>query len=391
MRVEIGTGAKAVVGLAALVIALSGLQAASDLLLPLCVAVLLVGVSLPAVSWMEARGVPHLWAIAVAVLAQLGLVIGVAALIGGTVGAFTARVPLYQARLADMAAGAARLLEDAGWESGPEALAEAVRHLGLMRLVSNLLESVADLFSKTLLVALLVLFMLFEAGRWRVKMAYVFSEPSEDLPRFAAAAREIQRYLVLKTALNVIIGVLFGAVAWLFGLDFFLLWGLLAFLLNYIPTLGPFLATVPPVAIALVQLGPVSALAVLLVYLGFNFVLGSLVEPRVMGRALGLSPLVVLSAMVFWAWLWGPVGALLAVPLTMLVKIVASNTEDLRWVAVLLGSQEWLEEMRREWGDRPVEEAIRQSLPPAAPLFGEDPSPPTSLDEDEGGKQAPAA
>ena len=131
------------------------------------------------------------------------------------------------------------------------------------------------------------------------------------------------------------------------GVDFALLWGLLAFLLNYIPTLGMFIATIPPVVVALIQFGPGSALLVLAGYGVINFTLGNFVEPRIMGRALGLSPLVVFMSMVFWGWLWGPIGALFAVPLTMVIRDLLANTEDLRWAAVLLGSAEWFAQKRR--------------------------------------------
>ncbi len=120
------------------------------------------------------------------------------------------------------------------------------------------------------------------------------------------------------------------------GVDFPLLWGMLAFLLNYVPTLGSILAAIPPVLLATVQLGPGHALATALVFVGVNVVLGNFVEPHFMGRRLGLSTLVVFLSLVFWGWVWGPVGMLLSVPLTMIVKIMLENTEDLRWVAVLL-------------------------------------------------------
>ncbi len=122
------------------------------------------------------------------------------------------------------------------------------------------------------------------------------------------------------------------------GVDFPLLWGMLAFLLNYIPTFGSILAAIPPVLLAMVQLGPGHAIAALAVFVMLNVLLGNFVEPYFMGRRLGLSTLVVFLSLVFWGWVWGPVGMLLSVPLTMIVKIMLENTEDLSWIAVLLGA-----------------------------------------------------
>jgi hypothetical protein len=107
--------------------------------------------------------------------------------------------------------------------------------------------------------------------------------------------------------------------------------------------------------LAWIQLSPGAAIAVTAAYLLLTFLFGSVIEPRVMGRALGLSPLVVLISVVFWYWIWGPVGALLSAPLTMGVKIALSNTPDVRWAAIMLGSTRWVEEQQSEWEhDKPV-------------------------------------
>ena len=134
-------------------------------------------------------------------------------------------------------------------------------------------------------------------------------------------------------------GTVVGVAMAIVGIDFPVLWGVLAFLLNYVPNLGSILAAIPPVLLALVQFGVGRAIAVVAVFAAVNVLLGNLLEPRLMGRRLGLSTLVVFLSLIFWGWVWGPVGMLLSVPLTMIVKIMLENTPDLRWVAVLLGDR----------------------------------------------------
>ena len=124
----------------------------------------------------------------------------------------------------------------------------------------------------------------------------------------------------------------------LIGLDFPILWGLLAFLFNYVPSLGSIIAAVPPIILAFIQLGSGRALGVVAVFVAINLLVGNLVEPSLMGRRLGLSSLVVFLSLVFWGWVWGPVGMILSVPLTMIIKIMLENTQDLRWIGVMLGS-----------------------------------------------------
>jgi len=226
-----------------------------------------------------------------------------------------------------------------------------------MELIGALLTSVANLVSTSLLVLLLVVFMLVEIGRWRLKICYALGDPQADLRRFSNAAREVQKDLLVKTGANAATGLLCGAWAAVIGVDFPILWGLIAFMLNYIPTLGSIITSVPPILLSLLMFGPGTAIGTAAGFIMINVTLGNVVEPRIMGRALGLSPLVVLVSMVFWWWLWGPVGALLSAPLTMMVKIVLANTTDLRWIAILLGSSDWVEEMNRQWTDaRPAHE-----------------------------------
>ena len=393
---KLGPGAKTVLMMAGLVIFIAGLKFAAPLLVPLVTAVFLTVVSMPVVRALTVRRVPRWAAIALAVLLDLAVLLGFAGLVGGSMNEFYDRVPYYQTRLTELTLESAAWVSERGLHVEPSRIGQAVDQVQVMTLVADLFQRLTALLSKALLVALLVLFMLFESGTWRMKLVYVLHSPTQDLPRFANAAREVQRYLVVKSGLSVVTGALCGTWAAICGVDFPLVWGLLAFLLNYIPTLGMFIATIPPVVVALIQYGPGSALLVLTGYGIINFTLGNFVEPRIMGRALGLSALVVFLSMVFWGWLWGPIGALLAVPLTMVIKILLANTEDLRWAAVLLGSAEWFADKRREWED-PFEAEKRRSLAPPPPVpevnvamdvvhttvsVAEDGNPPLDTDDD---------
>lgn len=394
---KLGPGAKAVLMIAGVVIVLAGLKLADTLLVPLVTAAFITVVSLPVVRWLNARKVPRWAAILLAVLLDFAVLVGFGGLIGGSLNEFYDRVPYYQERLSALTLESVQWVDAHGFSLDSARIESFVDQVDVMNVVADLFQRLTALLSKALLVGLLVLFMLFEAGPWREKMAYVLHRPAQDLPRFTNATGEVQTYLVVKSALSVVTGALCGVWVAICGVDFPLLWGLLAFLLNYVPTLGMFIATIPPVVVALIQFGPGSALLVLAGYLVINFTLGNFVEPRIMGRALGLSPLVVFMSMVFWGWLWGPVGALLAVPLTMVIKIVLANTEDLRWAAVMLGSAEWFAQKQREWEDPFEAERRRSQLPPAAQVASAElealtpapavavvePNPP--LDADDGG------
>jgi predicted PurR-regulated permease PerM len=226
-------------------------------------------------------------------------------------------------------------LQGRGIEVSRELMSEVVDPGRALDLATGTLQGVARVLSNVLLVFLIIVFILVEAAGFPAKLQAAFGQ-RESSERFEKIQLEIQRYLATKTVISLATGLIVGIAMAIIGVDFAILWGSLAFLLNYIPNLGSIIAAVPPVLLALLQLGPGYAIAVAIVFAAINVTFGNLVEPYLMGRRLGLSTLVVFLSLVFWGWVWGPLGMLLSVPLTMIVKILLENTEDLRWVAVLL-------------------------------------------------------
>ena len=210
-------------------------------------------------------------------------------------------------------------------------------------------------------------FILAEATVFPAKLRAALGREDADLGRFVQITREVQHYLGIKTVISLITGILVGFWVWMLGVDFPLFWGLLAFLFNYVPTIGSILAAIPAMLLALVQFGVGPALVVVLGYLVINVIFGNIVEPHLLGRRLGLSTLVVILSLLFWGWVWGPIGMLLSLPLTMIVKIMLENTDDFRWIAVLLGSGVRGVVRRRE---EPVEMSSQRApgFVPAAPV-----------------------
>jgi predicted PurR-regulated permease PerM len=174
--------------------------------------------------------------------------------------------------------------------------------------------------------------------------------------------QNLGRYLGIKTVVSMATGVCAGVLTWSIGLDFPLLWAMLAFLLNYVPTIGSIIAAVPAVLLALVQIGPGAAGATALGFISINVVFGNFLEPRLMGYGVGISPLVVFVGLVAWGFIFGPVGMLLSVPLTMTLKMALENDDRTRWVAILLGSERDAEyALRRRARAKAAKEAADQA------------------------------
>jgi predicted PurR-regulated permease PerM len=192
------------------------------------------------------------------------------------------------------------------------------------------------------LLLLTVAFILLEAAGFGPKLTRAFGAERAEraAPAFAAFAAGVKQYLYLKTLIGLLTGTLVALMLAILRVDFPILWGFVTFLFGYIPNIGSIVAAVPGTLLALVQHGPVVGLIVAVGYLVIDMGTGKVLEPRWMGHGVGLSPLVVLFSLVFWAFVLGPLGLLLAVPLTMTLKIALEATSEGRWLAVLLGPDE---------------------------------------------------
>jgi len=365
-------GARFLLVAASLVLVVGGMRAVKSVALPILVAVFLSILSAPLLSWLQRHRVPRAIAVVVTVLANVSVMAVLLVMIGGSINEFAKSIPGYQASLEAKAEEFLEHLEEWGVDTteldwlkaeipegplfgdglsidgeipdqpppsvsprGDISPSDLISWSWLFDLIGATLSSIASILSMTLIVFLLMVFILFEAAALPLKLKQAFGWSDYDLNRFT---REIQRYLVIKTLISVMTGVLVFLGIWALGVKYPLLWALSAFLLNYIPSIGSIIAAVPPVILTWIDLGLGRAVLVGLVFLVVNVFLGNLLEPHLMGRRFGISTLVVILSLIFWGWLWGPVGMLLSVPLTVILKVVLENTEDFRWLAQLIGA-----------------------------------------------------
>ena len=326
--------------MAAVVVVIYGMQMMSVLLVPFLIAAFLALITVKPMLWLQAHRVPSILAALLIVTMLMLILATVGAILGTSIAEFTAALPAYQARLDVIIDGVFKfIVKNFNVDESIQSMSDMIDPGFAMGLVAGLLNSLREVLTNTFLIVFTMIFILLEAGTARTKFEAAFGRSADTLENVRDFMQNLGRYLGIKTLISMATGLCAGTLTWSLGLDFPLLWAMLAFLLNYVPTIGSIIAAVPAVLLALIQIGPGAAGATAVGFIFINIVFGNFLEPRLMGYGVGISPLIVFVGLIAWGWIFGPVGMLLSVPLTMTLKMALESDDRTRWVAILIGSE----------------------------------------------------
>jgi len=334
------SGARVLIVLASFVVVVAGMKSAQPLMTTFLLSGFFAIICAPPFLFMQHRGLPAWLSLIVIVLFIVVIQILFFTLIATSIADFTQQLPEYQARLQTLFSSFVDHLSHLGVALPEAAIRDHFNPAFIFKFSANALGSLGSVLSNSFMIILTVIFMLFEGVSLPLKLEKAFGKESLHLASFSRFITTVKRYMTIKTSISLLTGVVIYLWLLVLGVDYALLWGVLAFFLNFVPNIGSIIAAVPAVLMALIQIGPWSALFSGLGYFLVNMVVGNIIEPRYMGNGLGLSTLVVFLSLVFWGWVFGPVGMLLSVPLTILIKIALESSNDTRWMAVLMGSEE---------------------------------------------------
>jgi len=313
------------------------LHLGQPIVIPILLATL-IAISLSKILDLTEKGLPYWAAVSLACLAAVGVV--------GTLGFLTTRAATDFAMAFSQYRGDFERLqfESASWlwGLGLGIPATAVEQVDPSELVRGLtvpgLTLALSVVSAGSLVLLITVFLVVESGSIGRKLKGTDRLGRLDVQALRSAARDVQRYLLIKTVTSAATGFLVAGLTSVVGLGHSLLFGLIAFILNYIPSIGSILAAIPAVALCLLTLGWLPSFELAAGYFLINLLIGIVIEPRWAGQATDLSPSVVVLSMVFWGFVLGPIGALLSVPLTIIVRMTAAQSTEWSWLAMLLSS-----------------------------------------------------
>ena len=324
---------------AAFVIVVAGLKVAAPIIAEFLLALFIAVVCIPPIKWMVSKKIPQAIAILVVLVAVLSFFVLVGYLVGDSIQSFSANQAEYAAKLDENFGGLFVWMQNAGLPIEGLQLATLIDQYGLS-LVSRVVGGLNYIFQEFFIIFLSVIFILAEMSSFPVKFARAFSDSQDKMIYINKILDKIRHYLAIKTVASLFTGFIVSVSLYFIGIDYPFLWGMLAFLLNYIPNIGSIIAAIPPVILALVQIGPSAVLWTGLTFLGANMIVGNFLEPKFMGKMLGLSTFVVFLSLIFWGWIFGSVGMFLSVPLTMAIKIALETNPKTLWIAIMLGPEE---------------------------------------------------
>ena len=330
---------RAIMVMAAIAIAVLFLQAAASIIEPIFLAAFIAVIATPPLRWLRRIRVPKWLALAVIVFVLFEAFSILALVFTGELEGFRDGLPGYQSRLVLLSDQFGGWLENVGVTNGREAVKDIFDPAVAVNLVRIALSNVSGTFGTGLLVLLAVVFMLLEATGLTEKLKVAFHLTEEAEERLGRIMSAINQYMVIKSLASLATALCIWFWLWILGIDFAVLWAILAFLFNFIPFVGAIFMAIPAVLMALVQTDIQTTLLVALGYLVANTVIGSILEPRIMGRGLGISTLAVFLSLLFWGWVLGTVGVFLALPLTMALIIALESNPQTRPIAILLGPE----------------------------------------------------
>jgi AI-2 transport protein TqsA len=325
-------------GAAALVVVVAGIQAMAWLIAPAFMALIIVIAVAPVQGWLRRRGVPAWATVLVLTLCVFGVVVLVALGIIFSLARLATELPQYASKADALVASATGQLAKLG--VGPDQLKQAASSLNVGKLagvLGSLLGSVAGLATNLVFLLALLLFLSVESHGTTNRLALIATDRAPVVAALTRFAWGTRQYLLVTTVFGFIVAVLDSIALAIMGVPLAVTWGILSFLTNYIPNIGFILGLVPPALLGLLVGGPQLMVLVIVVYCVLNLVVQSIIQPRFIADAVGLSITVTFVALVFWAWLLGPLGAILAIPLTLLAKYLLVDIDPrAKWADALL-------------------------------------------------------
>ncbi len=324
--------------IAALIIIIAGIIYAKSIIIPILLALFISIICEQPIYWLEKKKFPKGLAIFIILFAFLVIFLGFGYLVGGAISSFTSNAPNYEASMKELSLTFIHQLNDYGIAISDDQFTKLFEPSRLLNFTVQAVNELVKIAGNFFLIFLIILFIFLEMSSIPDKVRAIFKGPAESLGYLTKIISSIRHFLGIKTIIGIATIILIYTALSIIGLEYAILWALIAGLMSFIPHIGSTIGAIPALLFALLQLSPGGVIWTLVSYMVVNNVIGNYIEPKIMGRGLGLSTLVVFLSLIIWGFILGPIGMFLSVPLTITIKIVLEQNEDTRWIAILLGT-----------------------------------------------------
>jgi len=321
--------------MASLVIVLAAMKESRYIINVILLAFFATSISIAPINWMKKKGIPELFANLIMLLIFLILVSLTIFIISSSVHNFVAKIPFYNEKFNELWSSTHKWLLQRNLIDQDFSIMNELSPSNVIGLAGGLFASIGNVVGSFFLVFIIYIFMLFEISVFSRKLKLVNPKSVGSVDN---VLKNLVKYFGIKTITSLATGFFIAVGLYIMGVDFPILWGFLAFILNFIPSVGSFIAAIPAVLLSLILLGPFWMLVTIIMYFVINTIIGNIIEPQLMGRNLGISPLFVFIAMIFWGFILGPVGMLIATPLIIMIKIILDSRPVTKNLGTLLGN-----------------------------------------------------
>ena len=321
---------------ASFVVIIAGVKMASQVVVILFLAIFISSIFSTLLKVLQKKHIPRLFSYFIILLIVSGIGVMLAYVINISLNDFLTNLPTYEEKLKNTILNLLHFAQDSGIQIDKAKIMGALNFNSFFGFTTNIIGSIGTFLSKFLLVVIGVAFILAESKSFQTKLRVIFRNNAKKLEHFNLFSFNIQKYFVVKSFTSFLTGFIITIVLTLFGVDYPVLWGVIAMLFNFVPVVGSIIASIPAVLLTFMNLDINTTIWVIVLYVIINISISNILEPKLMGKELGLSPLVIFFSLIFWGYILGIVGMSLAVPITMTLKIAFDSNTSTHWLGILM-------------------------------------------------------
>ena len=321
---------------ASFVVIIAGIKMASQVVVILFLAIFISSIFSTLLKVLQKKHIPRLFSYFIILLIVVSIGVMLAYVINISLNDFLTNLPTYEEKLKNTILNLLHFAQDSGIQIDKAKIMGALNINSFFGFTTNIIGSIGTFLSKFLLVVIGVAFILAESKSFQTKLRVIFRNNAKKLEHFNLFSFNIQKYFVVKSFTSFLTGFIITIVLSLLGVDYPILWGVIAMLFNFIPVVGSIIASIPAILLTFMNLDLNTTIWVIVLYVIINVSISNILEPKLMGKELGLSPLVIFFSLIFWGYILGLVGMFLAVPITMTLKIAFDSNTSTHWLGILM-------------------------------------------------------